>query len=100
MILENPISQPPPIYPQAAYEADVEGFVTVEVVLRPDGTVLNATVLKAEPPGWGFEEAALGAVRKWRYMSSGREVRFETIVEFKIPPEFRVPPVPIDRKSD
>lgn len=91
-ILDAPIEKPPLRYPQAAYEADVEGTVTAEVVLGPDGAVLTVTVLKAEPPGWGFEEAAVEGIKKWRFKPPGRELKFQTIVDFKIPPELRVPP--------
>ena len=91
-ILDAPIEKPPLRYPQAAYEADVEGTVTADVVLGPDGTVLTVTVLKAEPSGWGFEEAAVEGIKKWRFKPPGRELKFQTIVDFKIPPERRVPP--------
>jgi TonB family protein len=90
-ILDNPIDRPPLRYPQAAYEADVEGSVVVEVVLAPDGTVRSVTVLKVDPPGWGFEEAAVEGVKRWRFQPSGREVKFKTIVDFKIPPDLSVP---------
>ncbi|NOT42720.1 MAG: energy transducer TonB [Alphaproteobacteria bacterium] len=91
-ILESPIEKPPLRYPQAAYEADIEGEVTVEVVLAPDGTVRSANVLKVDPPGWGFEEATLQSVKKWRFKAPGRELKFRTIVTFKIPAEFTEPP--------
>lgn len=53
-------------YPAAARAAGVEGEVTVRYDVTAAGRVARAVVLAAEPPGV-FEEAALAAVRSWRF---------------------------------
>jgi TonB family protein len=86
---QKPIGGPdrPPIaYPTAAYDAGVEGYVRLRIVIAPDGAVIDATVVEANPVGW-FEEAAVTGVKRWRYRAPGREVIAEVLVEFKLPPE-------------
>ena len=53
-----------PDYPVAARRARTQGVVVLEVVIGPDGTVTNATVLKGIPE---LDPAALAAVRQYRY---------------------------------
>lgn len=55
-----------PDYPSLARERGTSGWVDVEFTVRSDGTVSDVTVAGAEPAGV-FEQAALSAVRKWRY---------------------------------
>lgn len=78
--------RPPLEYPVAAYDAGVEGYVRLRIVIAPDGAVTDATVIDAQPPGW-FEEAAVSGVKCWRYRAPGREIIAEVVVEFKFPPE-------------
>jgi TonB family protein len=80
-----PPHRPPIAYPTAAYDAGVEGYVKLRVVIAPDGAVTDATVIEANPAGW-FEEAAVSGVKRWRYRAPGREVIAEILVEFKLPP--------------
>lgn len=66
-----------PEYPELARKARVEGTVILNAVVRRDGTVDNIQVLKAPPADLGFSEAAIAAVRQWRYkpaMQNGRPV--------------------------
>lgn len=56
----------PPEYPTAAREQGSSGWVDVIFTVRSDGTVGDVTVAGAEPAGI-FEQAAMSAVRKWRY---------------------------------
>jgi TonB family protein len=51
------VREPPPIYPEPAYRAGIEGVVTLGILITPDGAVTNVEAIKAEPPGW-FDEAA------------------------------------------
>src|SRR6185295_11570619 len=55
-----------PEYPQKAREAGASGFVDLLYTVRSDGTTGDITVVGAEPAGF-FEDAAMTAVRKWRY---------------------------------
>ena len=59
-----------PEYPPAARSA--AGVVDLEFTVRPDGSVGDVTVTHAEPAGV-FDQAAVEAVRQWRYRPVERE---------------------------
>lgn len=61
-----------PVYPPAAKAAGVEGAVVIRYSVAADGRVVNARVESADPEGV-FEEAALKAVRSWRYNPAVRD---------------------------
>lgn len=82
-IVAHPIAQPQPVYPQRALEQEKEGVVRLRVTIAADGTVADAVVLFAKPQGW-FEEAALAAVRRWRYQPPGRVLATEAEIEFRL----------------
>ena len=82
-VIDSPISKPPPRYPQRALEAEKEGVVLVRITIQPDGSVSDAQVVSAKPTGW-FESAALTAVKRWRYKSSGRVITADVEVTFKL----------------
>lgn len=54
------------VYPAEARAAGVEGRVVVRYDITSDGRVVNAAVVSAAPSGV-FEDAALAAVRSWRF---------------------------------
>jgi protein TonB len=54
----------PPIYPEAARDARIEGVVILECLINPRGRVAEVTVLRGVPL---LEEAAVDAVRRWVY---------------------------------
>jgi TonB family protein len=54
----------PAILPVQAQQAGVRGMVLVEVHIAADGTVSDAKILRSVPL---LDEAALAAVRQWRY---------------------------------
>jgi periplasmic protein TonB len=65
-----------PVYPTTARIARMEGRVTVEAVIGLDGRVESAEVIASTSPL--FDDAALDAVRRWRYrpaLMNGRPVR-------------------------
>jgi TonB family protein len=57
------------VQPEAARTANVAGIVIVEVTVAVDGSVTNARVLRSMPL---LDEAALVAVRQWRYEPARR----------------------------
>jgi len=78
-----------PQYPSLAREARLEGRVVLQAVICGDGTVANVTVLTCDQPSLGFEEAAIEAVRLWRYepaLENGRpvDVFFTILVDFEL----------------
>ncbi len=54
-----------PVYPAEAQAAKISGIVIIEVVIDREGAVGAARVLRTEPM---LEQAALDAVRQWRFM--------------------------------
>ena len=76
-----------PEYPAMARTARLPGFVLLQAVVGEDGDVDDVTVLRASSPL--FVDAAVKAVRQWRYraaLQSGRPVRvyFTVRVEFQL----------------
>ncbi|HEX9875800.1 MAG TPA: energy transducer TonB [Gammaproteobacteria bacterium] len=64
----EPLLRWSPQYPPVAQRNGVEGHVTLEFDVTPQGTVENPTVLESEP-AQVFDQAALAAVRRWRYVT-------------------------------
>ncbi len=78
-----------PLYPEPARKAKLTGRVILEAVVLKDGTVSNIKVLRTPRPGMGFEEAAIDAVKQWRFRPALRngeavDVYFTVVVEFEL----------------
>lgn len=72
----RPVSRMPPKYPERARKKGISGRVELSLLISAAGAVQDARVLSATPVGI-FEEAALAAVRGWRFqpaMYEGRPV--------------------------
>jgi protein TonB len=54
----------PPVYPEIAKQARVQGLVILECTVGPDGKVVEAKVLRSIPL---LDEAARAAVLQWQY---------------------------------
>ena len=71
---------------EIARVARVEGRVIVQAVILMDGSVGDVEVLSSQPSDMGFEQAAIDAVRQWRFepaTQAGRPVDvFHTIVVY------------------
>ena len=61
-----PLQRIPPQYPRDAARNGITGWVQLEVLVNPDGTVRSAKVLDAKPKGL-FEAAAVQAVLRWKF---------------------------------
>jgi len=57
----------PPIYPTLAKRAGKEGRVVLKVLIDRNGRVASVSIVRSNPPGLGFEQSALEAVKKWIY---------------------------------
>jgi TonB family protein len=53
-----------PVYPEVAVAAKVQGVVIAEILIRPDGTVQDAKILRSIPL---LDQAALDAVMQWEF---------------------------------
>jgi TonB family protein len=87
--VSNPelISKKQPIYPEIARKAKVSGQVILQVVVRKDGSVGDISVLRSPGSKFGFDEAAIAAVKQWRYkpaQQNGKpvDVYFTVVVDF------------------
>ncbi len=81
-----PLTQVPPLYPRRAARLQIEGFVTIEFTITPDGSVIEPVVVESEPRNV-FDRAALQAIVQWKFeprMESGRAVesRAKQRIEF------------------
>ncbi len=90
------IEAPAPAYPDSARQAGLEGKVVLVIVVDEQGRVIEARVFRAEPPGV-FEQAALEAVRKWRFEPALQrdkpiKVRLAQEVVFRLEKEPPPPP--------
>jgi protein TonB len=54
-----------PVYPPVMEAAGLEGVVVLDAVIHRDGTIGDITVLRSTAPA--FEQAAIDAVKQWRY---------------------------------
>jgi len=64
--LDQPVYRAPVVYPGQALRAQVEGIVVLEYRILRDGSVVDAQVLRSEPPGV-FDHAAIRATQSTRY---------------------------------
>ncbi len=74
-------SKVPAVYPDLARKLNIRGTVKVEVVVAPNGSVKDAKVVGGHPV---LANAALEAVRKWRFEPAAMES--SGVVDFKFEP--------------
>lgn len=84
-----PSSRALPKYPDIARRALVQGSVILLVVIGADGRVGEIQVLSSPDPRFGFDLAAIEAVKQWRYRPAmlGRRpvaVQASVMVEFSL----------------
>ena len=77
----------PPEYPPAARAAAVEADLPLEIVVDASGAVVDARLLRHA--GYGLDEAALRAVRGYRFIPAQRagrgvSVRMRWVVDFRL----------------
>lgn len=60
------VSETAPVYPPLALRRNIEGWVEVEFVVQPDGSVRDVVVVSADPRNV-FDREAVRAVSRWRF---------------------------------
>lgn len=70
-----------PAYPELARRMSISGVVKVQVVVAPNGSVKSTKVVGGHPL---LVNAAVDAVKKWRFESASEETT--GVVEFKFDP--------------
>jgi TonB family protein len=78
----------PPVYPQEAQDAKIQGVVILEVIVGEDGSVTDVEVLRSIPQ---LDAAAVEAVKQWRYQPTllngvATLVRMTVTVNFTLAP--------------
>jgi protein TonB len=78
-----------PEYPPRAIARNIEGWVRVQFTIAANGSIVDPIVVAAEPAGT-FEEAALAAIRRWRYQPRVEDgvaverVGLQTVIRFDL----------------
>lgn len=70
-----------PVYPELARRMSISGVVKVQVTVDKNGVIKNAKLVGGHPI---LANAAMDAVRKWRYESGSEETT--GVVEFRFDP--------------
>ena len=83
----RPVLSSEPPYPSDARRADIEADVPVQILVDTGGRVLEARSLSHH--GYGLEEAAVQAIRTWRFSPALRgghpvRVRMRWTVQFRL----------------
>lgn len=83
-VYQTPVHREAPVYPKEAYTNNVQGWVELEFDINTDGSVKNAEVIESSPDGV-FDQAALNAIKKWRYTSSNEEtINTKVQIDFRL----------------
>jgi protein TonB len=72
-----------PYYPELARKAGIEGTVIVKIIIGTDSRIQKAEILRSPGKQFGFDDAALNAVKQWRCnpaMIDGRKMETEGVV--------------------
>jgi TonB family protein len=72
----------PPVYPAIAVKMRVEGTVKLDATIDPDGSVSDVKVVSGHQL---LVQAAIEAVKKWKYESGDGKSTQSVSVEFALP---------------
>jgi protein TonB len=78
------ISQVKPQYTSEAMHAKLQGMVTLEALVLPDGSVGEVKVVRSLDPIFGLDQAAIAAVKQWRFQpgkQGGRSIPVLVTIE-------------------
>ena len=73
-----------PKYTTEAMRAKIQGVVTLEALVGPDGTVKDVRIVKSLDRVSGLDEEAMKTARQWRFKPAtyqGQNVSFLVIIE-------------------
>lgn len=77
-----------PLYPEGARKARTMGAVVLSLTVAADGRVADVAVLQAQPDG--LTEAAVDAVKRWRYEPARTQAGKPVAVEITVTITFRL----------
>ena len=84
-----PLQRAPLVYPEEAYLSRLAGTVTARVYISESGSVDTVEIVKVQPRGGVFEQAAAEALRQVRYQPAqigGRAVKSQRLIEVTFNP--------------
>ena len=67
VVLPRLVREVKPQYTRLAMKAGIHGTVVTEIIVRKDGTVGTAVVVRSLDQTFGLDQEALKAVRQWRF---------------------------------
>jgi len=70
-----------PVYPAEAKKKGIQGLVKIDVIINKDGEVAEANAVSGPRE---LREAALAAVRQWRYKPLGVEAKATIDVNYQL----------------
>jgi len=79
----KPVKKVKPIYPREAEDQHIQGRVKLRLSVALDGSVSEVQVLLAEPPSV-FDEAALTAVRQYKFKRDGTTYQADQEIVFRL----------------
>jgi TonB family protein len=80
--LLEPVSAVRPIYPPAAKAAGIQGNVLLRATVEKDGSVSNLEIMMGDPQ---LAQAAIEAVRQWRYAPMEKAALTDMTLHFSLP---------------
>jgi TonB family protein len=75
-----------PNYTSEAMRARIQGMVTMEAVVMPDGSVGDVHIVRSLDPQFGLDKEAVATIKKWRFkpgMRLGQPVPVLIVVEMQ-----------------
>ena len=66
------IRQVRPQYSGEALRAQIQGMVTLEAVVLPDGSIGDVKIVRSLDSVFGLDQAAIRAVKEWRFVPGRR----------------------------
>jgi periplasmic protein TonB len=85
-----------PVFPEQARKAGIDGVVILECMVGADGTVRDIRAVRSEP--MGLTEAAVEAVKQWRYgparTAAGKAVAVYTTITISFRLDRSAPEMP------
>lgn len=80
-----PIATMKPSHPKEAKEKNLSGYVDIDFIVNPDGSVSDAKIIASSPSGV-FDTSALAAIAKWRFrpkFEGGKPLSARTITRIQ-----------------
>jgi TonB family protein len=68
-----PVRQSSPRYTADAMRARVQGMVTIECVVEPNGECGEMRIIRGPTPSFGLDQEALASAREWRFRPGTRD---------------------------